>query len=448
MTVDSTGSATGTATATGTTHIVSGRWTTRTRAAVWAVRSWREVQAAADKARERLSAAVTPAGWLLIVCAVVLLPLGFVLGWMELVVAGLVALVVLAIAIPFLVGTLTYEVGFTLPVERVVAGSVVTGTLTITNASRRIQLPSRVDVPVGRGLTDVWIPLLRPGHTHGEDIIVPAHRRGIIDVGPVTTVRTDPLGTLKREAAWADVHRLFVHPKTVTVPSTSSGFVRDLEGTPSGDVVTDDISFHQIREYQPGDGRRHVHWKSTAKTGRLMVRQFEETRRARLAIVLGMHEDEFASDDEYELAVSVVGSLGVRAIRDGRQVAVIASDEILDVAKRSVRAIRSLAVTTPTAVLDDLSTVERSALTMPFEEVCALSSRAMSDLSIVFVVCGSSVDRTRLRELPLRFESVVQVVAIVVDPTARPAFRRLGDIGVLTIPVLDDLRRMLLRATA
>lgn len=447
MTVDSTG-ATTTGTATGTTRIVSEHWSARTRAALWAVRSWREIEAATEKARERVSATVTPAGWLLVVCALVLLPLGLVLGWMELIVAGLVALVVLLIAIPFLAGTAAYRVDFTLPVERVVAGSTVTGTLTIRNSSRRLQLPSRVDVPVGRGLTDVWIPLLRPGHTHGEDIIIPAHRRGIIDVGPVTTVRTDPLGTLKREAAWADIHRLFVHPKTVSVPSTSSGFVRDLEGTPSRDVVSDDISFHQIREYQPGDGRRHVHWKSTAKTGHLMVRQFEETRRARLAVVLGMHESEYANDDEYELAVSIVGSLAVRAVRDGRQLAVLASEEIPGVAKRSVRAIRSLAVTTPTAVLDDLSTVERSPLTMPFEDVCTLSARAMSDLSIVFVVCGSSVDRTRLRELPLRFESVVQLVAIVADPTARPSLRRLGDIRVLTIPVLEDLRMMLLRSTS
>jgi uncharacterized protein (DUF58 family) len=241
------------------------------------------------------------------------------------------------------------------------------------------------------------------------------------------------------------VHRLFVHPKTVAVPSTSSGFVRDLEGTPSRDVVAEDISFHQIREYQPGDGRRHVHWKSTAKTGRLMVRQFEETRRARLAIVLGMHDDEFATDDEYELAVSIVGSLGIRAVRDGRQIAVLASDQILDVAKRTVRSIRSLSVATPTALLDDLATVERSPSAMDFEEVCLLATRAMTDLSIVFVLCGSSVDRARLMQLPLRFDPGVQVVAIVADPESRPSYRRLGDVGVLTIPVLDDFRMMLLR---
>ena len=447
MTLDSTGGAgaTGSGTAT-TTHFVSEQWSARTRFAVWAVRSWGEIRTVVQAAWARISGTVTPIGWLALASALVLLPVGLALGWTEFIVAGLTAVTVLVIAIPFLAGSLAYRVGFALPVERVVAGTEVVGTLTVTNAARRLQLASRIDVPIGAGLTDVWVPLLRPGHTHGEQLIIPAYRRGIIDIGPVTTVRTDPLGTLKREASWAEVHRLFVHPKTVDVPSTSSGFVRDLEGTPSRDVVAEDISFHQIREYQPGDGRRHVHWKSTAKSGRLMVRQFEETRRARLAIVLAMHESEFASDDEYELAVSIAGSLGIRAIRDGREIAVVASDLILDVAKRSVRAIRSLTVTTPTALLDDLATVERSASAMEFEEVCSLSTRAMSDLSIVFVLCGSSVDRGRLMQLPLRFAPGVQVVAIVADPGAHPGFRRLGEVGVLTVPLLEDFRRMLRRA--
>jgi len=447
VTFDSTGNSGATVTGTSTTtHFITESWSARTRFAVWAVQSGREIQTVANAVWSRVSDTVTPVGWLAFVCALVLLPLGLLLGWMEFIVAGLLAVTVLVIAVPFLAGSLSYKVGFSLPVERVVAGSEVVGTLTVTNSSRRIELPSRIDVPIGTGLTDVWVPLLRPGHTHGEDLIVPAYRRGIIDIGPVTTVRTDPLGTLKREAAWAEVHRLFVHPKTVAVPSTSAGFVRDLEGTPSRDIVNEDISFHQIREYQPGDGRRHVHWKSTAKTGRLMVRQFEETRRARLCIVLGMHDDEFASDDEYELAVSIAGSLGIRAVRDGRQIAVIASDQILDVAKRSVRAIRSLSVLTPTALLDDLSTVERSSAAMEFEEVCDLATRAMTDLSIVFVLCGSSVDRSRLMQLPLRFDPGVQIVAVVANPDSRPSFGRLGPVSVLTVALLEDFRAMLRRA--
>ncbi|WP_022883007.1 DUF58 domain-containing protein [Gryllotalpicola ginsengisoli] len=449
MTIDQTGTTGGTisGTATGTaTHFTREQWSTRARIAVWAVRSWREIQSAATSFWKRVSDTVTPVGWLALFAVVVLLPVGLELGWIELVLAGLISAAVLLIAIPFLAGTLAYSVDFGLPVDRVVAGSVVTGELKVTNTSRHLELPGRIDVPVGAGLTDLWVPLLRPGHSHAEQVVIPAHRRGIIDVGPVTTVRTDPLGTLKREASWAEVHRLFVHPKTVSIPSTSSGFVRDLEGTPTRDIAAEDISFHQIREYQPGDGQRHIHWKSTAKTGELMVREFEETRRSRLAIVLGMHEGEFADDDEYELAVSVAGSLGVRAIRDGRDVAVLASDQILDVARRSVRAMQSLTVTTPNALLDDLATVERSPYAMAFEEVCDLATQAMSDLSIVFVLCGSNVERQRLSQLTLHFPPGVQVVAVIANPGAEPGFRWLGRIGVFTVAVLDDFRHLLRRA--
>ncbi|MFX4505177.1 DUF58 domain-containing protein, partial [Acinetobacter baumannii] len=80
------------------------------------------------------------------------------------------------------------------------------------------------------------------------------------------------MGLLRREHAFDDVHDLFVHPRTVALPSTSAGLVRDLEGNATRRLVDADMSFHAIREYVPGDSRRQVHWKSTAKTGRLMVR--------------------------------------------------------------------------------------------------------------------------------------------------------------------------------
>ena len=51
-----------------------------------------------------------------------------------------------------------------------------------------------------------------------------------------------------------------------------------------------------------------------------MVRQYEESRRSRMLIALATAETEFANEDEFELAVSAVGSLGVRGIRDGRDV--------------------------------------------------------------------------------------------------------------------------------
>jgi uncharacterized protein (DUF58 family) len=186
---------------------------------------------------------------------------------------------------------------------------------------------------------------------------------------------------MARVREWPNVRRVYVHPPTVTVPSTMSGFIRDLEGSPTQNLVDSDISFHAIREYVPGDGQRHIHWKSTAKTGRLMVRQFEESRRARMAVLLGTNPLEFATPDEFELAVSVAGSLGTRAIRDGRDVSVLVSG--------SSRGIRKLSSTAARFLLDDLCTVDLDESASVLHELSTQTSRQLPDLSLVIAVCGS-----------------------------------------------------------
>lgn len=440
---DDTFTSTSTGTAAGRTQIASVEWSTRARVGVALWHGGRRVRQLGAGAWRRVTSTLTPLGWFAVAGVVVLIPLGIAFGWIESITAGLIALVALCVALPFLAGGRAYSVGFELPSERVVAGTEVVGTLTVTNTARHLELPGRVDVPIGRGLAEVWVPLLRGSHRHTEQVVIPTHRRGIIDVGPVTTVRSDPLGMLKREVAWADVRRLYVHPVTVPVPSTSAGFVHDLEGSPSGTVVDDDISFHAIREYQAGDAQRNINWKSTAKTGRLMVRQYDQTLRSRLAIVLGTASAEYASEAEFELAVSAAGSLAVRAIRDGRDLAAVASEQIIDAARGSVRAIRSLGVLTATTLLDDLCTIEATPHAMPLAEVCSLATRALTDLSIAFVICGSTVSRRELRQLALRFPRNVQLVAVIADPAARPSYRRLDRVGVFTIALLDDFRRLL-----
>lgn len=414
------------------------------RALVRLSASWQALWAAVTAAWQWARETVTPAGGLAIL-ALLALPFGVAQGWTELIVAGVLAAALLLFAVPFLLGGKAYSVEFRVPVERVVAGGEVHGSLDVTNVSRSFELPGRVDVPIGNGSTEIAVPLLRPGASHSEVVVIPTPRRGIIDIGPVTTLRTDPVGLLRREHAQAEVHRLYVHPLTVSIPSTSAGFVRDLEGNPTNRIVDADMSFHAIREYAAGDAQRSIHWKSTAKTGQLMVRQYEESRRSRLVVVLSLQPADFHSEDEFELAVSVAGSLGTRAIRDGRDLAVVASEQTQELARSSVHSIRSLPVLSIRALLDELSGVEQTTSTMPIEDVCAFTAQAIPDVSIAIVVCGSAVTATRLRSLTLRFGPDVAVLAVRIDPLAAPSYRELAGVGVLTIAVLDDLRSLLAR---
>lgn len=392
-----------------------------------------------------LSQTVTTLGWLCVGFIVLWIPLGVIFRWPEFVVAGWIGLILLLVAVPFLFGGRNYAVDFDLPEDRVVAGTEVTASIRITNTSARIELPGRMDIPIGAGVTEIAIPLLRPGQSFQTDVIIPAYRRGVIVIGPITTIRTDFVGVLRRELEWEDKHELFVHPQTVSVPSTAAGLIRDLEGNPSRNLVDSDISFHAIREYAPGDGQRHIHWKSTAKTGKLMVRQFEESRRSRMVLILGKSANEFGEDEEFEMAVSVLGSLGARAIRDGRDLAAIGSAEIPTASRKSVRSIEKLNVRSSRKLLDDLSLVNYSSLAMPLDDVCALTTQIIHDMSLAVIICGSTTTPRDLQRMRLKLPGDMGVLAVVCDPNAQPSFKNLVGLSVLTVAIVDDIRGLMAR---
>ncbi|SDQ04765.1 DUF58 domain-containing protein [Microbacterium sp. cf332] len=417
-----------------------------TALAVRGVQSWRRMRRATTSTLRWISETVTVAGWLVVSTAAVGLGTGLGFGLLELAAAGAAALVLLLLSIPFLFSARAYEVSLRLEHDRVVAGSEVVGTLVVTNVGNAPALPGRIDVPVGDGIVDVHVPLLRHDQTYTEQVLIPTRRRGIITIGPARTVRGDPLGILKREGTWDDVHTLYVHPVTTTLRSTTTGYIRDLEGSASRTVVDADFSFHAIRPYVAGDSQRQIHWKSTAKTGTLMVRQYEETRRSRMIIALAAGEDEFASDDEFELAVSAAASLALRGIRDGRDVDVVVGGEVPEFARRRVRTIRELTTVTTRTLLDDLSGLERIEHVSPLRDAASLAAESHPDVSIAFLVCGSPLTPAQLQSAALAFPAAVGVVAIVCSPAAEPGFRALGNMSVVSIGLLDDLRQLLSRA--
>jgi len=424
---------------------------TSTRAGVvgssvfWGRRALRAVRRASGAAGTWLSETVTSAGWLLLAVLAAGVVGGLALGWVEAWVVAAVALLLLLFCVPFLFGGHDYRVHLVLDRDRVVAGTDVDAHLEIRNQSHRPALPGIVDVPVGEGLVEAHVPLLHLGAEHRENLVIGAHRRGVITVGPMTIARGDPIGILRREVAWPQVEQVFVHPVTVPIPSTSAGNIKDLEGSPTRDIVPADLSFHAIREYAPGDSQRHVHWKSTAKTGVLMVRQYEETRRARIAVVLDLRTEEFADDDEFEMAVSAAASLGVQGVRDGRDVLVSMSADIPELARTTTLAISTIPTLTPRTLLDGMSQVEGSERALHLETVTSLTVQAHPELSTAFVVTGSRPTLTRLRTAALAFPVDVVTVAVRVEPGAEPTLRSTGDLTVMTIGALHDLTHMIAR---
>ncbi len=430
------------------TKIVGNRTGALADAIIAIVRASRSINTRLGRVASRISAVVTPLGWAIAIVVPVALMAGYGLGWVELVVIGFAGLVLMLIAGLYLIGRNTISIELRVPHSRVVVGERAVGEVAVTNPLRRRALGMTVEIPVGAGVAEIALPGIRSGMSYSHEFVIPTVHRGIVAVGPVRTVRADPVGLVRRELVWTDVAEIFVHPRTIAIPSMSTGFIRDLEGNPTRDLSNSDVSFHALREYAAGDERRYIHWKSTAKTGTYMVRQFEETRRSQLLIALSLSTAEYASAEEFELAVSVVGSLGARAIRDARNVSVVVSDKTPDFAKRKVFAVKSLSTLTRSRLLDDLAAVEQADAALTITDVGRVVGSQTAGVSVAFLVCGSPVSATDLRAASTKFPLGVEVVAVVCDPESTPGLRRVSGLSVLTIGYLEDFHKSLSRAAA
>ncbi len=263
---------------------------------------------------------VTPTGWAAFGLLLVTAAVGARLGWQEAWSAAAVLLLVVLVAWLWLLPRATYTVTHDLLSRRITVGDLAALHVRVTNPSSRTVLPSRMEMPVGGGRGVFFVPTLRPARTHEVGFTVPTHRRGVVVVGPVVSVARDPVGLLRRERPWTAPVPVHVHPRTVRLDTVLKGALRDVEGAVTQELSSSDVSFHALRDYVPGDDRRNVHWRTTARTGRLVVRQFEETRRANLLVLLSLRPEDYTGAEDFETAVSVACSLALAALADERDV--------------------------------------------------------------------------------------------------------------------------------
>ncbi|AIY19841.2 hypothetical protein KR76_09995 [Pimelobacter simplex] len=378
---------------------------------------------------------VTPAGWVVGLLAVVLVVAGPLLHWRELVVAGIFLVLVLLIAVGFVVGRSPLAARLDLARDRVIVGERANGYLTLTNPSQRRSRPLVVEFPVGAGRAAFELPGLAPGALHEELFAVPTAHRAVLDVGPVTAVRADPLGLLRRVRHLSEMDRLYVHPKTLRVDGSAAGLIRDLEGRTVPKVSDNDVSFHALRGYVAGDDRRHIHWKSSAKTGSLMVRQFEETRRSHLLTVVSSRLEDYASDDEFELAISVAGSLGTQALADGQQLSAAASHGSLPAAGAQ-------------RFLDGLSGLTYDWKARRLVDVARHLGSDELAASVIVLCIGSGVSITDLRRARQYLPVDTRAIAVRCLVGDEPSVRWLGDLAVATVGRLDELAVAVRRVAA
>ncbi|WP_127793725.1 DUF58 domain-containing protein [Agromyces sp. LHK192] len=375
---------------------------------------------------EPVTGVVSVIGWLVLAAALGAAILAVVLDWVEFAFLAATLLGAVLIAVPFVFGRMRYRVGVELQPRRVVAGERALGRLTVVNDATSPSLPSRMELPVGDGLAVFQLPAIPPAAEHEELFAVPTEHRAVIVAGPAISVRGDQLGLLRRTVRWSEPVELFVHPRTARLKPSAAGLVKDLEGEVTRTITDHDISFHALRAYEPGDPLRNVHWRSSARTGRLMVRQYEETRRSELVLLQVTSAEHYVDDDEFELAVSIFASLGVQIVRDGTT-ATAATEQF------------NLRTNTAISLLDDSCRIEPSKSSTVVRTFAREVLRRTPAASVVMLVVGSAVPLAEIRAVETVLPSDAQLFVFRADRGADARIGRTGNAPVATIGELGEL---------
>jgi uncharacterized protein (DUF58 family) len=231
-------------------------------------------------------------------------------GYRELIAFGAIAAVLVAVAIvlPRLSAGITVSRRLRRPMVQ--RGDPIEATVTI-EAGDHTTSPVVLTDTIGRQDVSVLVPGLPAGERHVTTYQWFGVPRGVHQVGPVVEERSDPFGLTNRSVEHGLVDQVLVHPVIHRLGDAAAIVAVQQKATPFRSVSDDPMAdFRTLRDYQPGDDPRLIHWPSTARTGQLVVRDFLDLRQTARLVVLET-ADSCHTPDEFEDAIEIAASLAI-----------------------------------------------------------------------------------------------------------------------------------------
>ncbi len=162
----------------------------------------------------------------------------------------------------------------------------------------------------GAVVTPLPVPALAAGASVRVAVAATPLRRGWIDFEGVELLRPDPLGICRARLRVAVPDRVLALPRRHAVPALHLAARRHYQrgGVSLALAVGDSQEFAALRDYRHGDPRRHIHWRSFAKTGKLIVKEYQDEYFDRHALIIDTHVDP-ADETLFEAVIRVAASL-------------------------------------------------------------------------------------------------------------------------------------------
>ena len=252
------------------------------------------------------------------------------------------AILVLVTILTFLSGmgtgfTLSFRLGYVLVIMLVIA--FVWSRIGFARINARVRRPSRpmrvgeqlsetVEIANQGGLPNPWIEIEEltdiPGVKAGRIIDMPGVvvrrsfqveapmlQRGEFTLGPLVVRSADPFGLFPNSRSYQGADRLLVYPSAIPVPDFAMAHL-NLSGDAGDRRRTHIVSPHvsSVRDYVAGDSMSRIHWPSTARQSRLMVKLFDQGEAGEVWVVFDQHNATVAgrdaeSVDEYGATIAI-----------------------------------------------------------------------------------------------------------------------------------------------
>ena len=209
--------------------------------------------------------------------------------------------------------------------ERVRAGRPARSELTITNTGRRRTSGGLALERFGDTQLPIELPSLEPNESATISTELPTESRGLFRVGPLDVTRADPFGLVRSGQPDEGVTNLWVHPLIHQLEPFPSGVARDLEGPESGEALEGGVTFHTLRDYVRGDDLRQIHWRSSARSNKLMVRHNVDTNQPRTLVVLDTRAAAYSAE-AFEDAIRAAASIIIASMTRGFEFRLITTD--------------------------------------------------------------------------------------------------------------------------
>ncbi len=284
------------------------------------------------------------------------------------------------------------------------------------------------------------LPPLLPGQRVDIDVSAHPPARGLAVFESLWLVLTGPLGLVETRVPVAAVAAsLPVLPTRLPVdlPPASGHRLLQLGGISLAQHVGDTEEFRSLRDYRPGDPLRAIHWRSFARIGKPLVREFQEEFFARHALVLDTAAP-YPFAPAFETAVSMAAWLVARP-RDadslldllfvGDRVHRLTAGRGLGGADALLRVLATVAPTPPESVAPLLATLERHAaqvsslvaIFLVWDEPRQDAVRRLLARGIRPTVLVVEQDGTPAAGEDAGFAGILRRIAVPASPALRPA---------------------------